>query len=405
MLFTATIRDSSGARRNVAREAASAREASAALRSEGALVLSLEAAPAVARPGGPPFWHLSWLKPMGAFDVEIGLQQLASMIKSGVPLTVALETVADQALSPRSARTWRSVLGIVEGGRPLSEAFAAHRRRFGDAAIALVRVGEQSGELDASLLHAARQMEGQRNLRALVVNALAYPAFAIVVAAGVCAFLVIGVIPKIAAFLESGGATLPAMTQMLVDFSAWLRSNGAWLLAAAAVAVALLAVLRLIPPTRLALDTAALRLPVAGRIGRLAGTAVFSRAMGMLVESGVTLLDALGVSRGLLRNRRLAQRVREASGAVMKGGALAPALKARGDFMPMLSQMVAVGETTGSLSDAFEEVARFHELMLAVAIRRFSVTIEPLMIVVTGLIVGYVYVAFFMALFSIAGMG
>ena len=88
----------------------------------------------------------------------------------------------------------------------------------------------------------------------------------------------------------------------------------------------------------------------------------------------------------------------------MRGGALAPALQARGDFTPMLSQMVAVGETTGSLAESFAEVARFHEMMLSAAIRRFGAVIEPLMIVVTGLIVGFVYVAFFMALFSMAGM-
>jgi type IV pilus assembly protein PilC len=89
----------------------------------------------------------------------------------------------------------------------------------------------------------------------------------------------------------------------------------------------------------------------------------------------------------------------------MGGGELSPPLRAKGDFMPMLAQMVAVGEKTGSLAEAFAEVARFHETMLSVAIKRFSVTIEPAMIVITGLIVGYVYIAFFLALFSMAGVG
>ena len=172
-----------------------------------------------------------------------------------------------------------------------------------------------------------------------------------------------------------------------------------------AAAIAAFFGLRAIPSVRLALDAFSLRMPVTGRISRLAGTAVFSRAMGMLVGSGVTLLDSLDVAAGLLANRRLRLRVREAWEAVMAGGTLSPPLKARGDFMPMLSQMVAVGERTGSLAEAFAEVAKFHETMLAGAIKRFSVTIEPLMIIVTGLIVGYVYLAFFMALFSMAGVG
>ena len=194
------------------------------------------------------------------------------------------------------------------------------------------------------------------------------------------------------------------MTQGLVDLSAWLRANGLLVFGACAAAAAALLVVRAVPAGRLALDTAALRLPVFGRIGRLAGTAVFARAMGMLVASGVTLLESLDVSRGLLRNRRLAARVGAAGETVLHGGALAPALRARGEFMQMLPQMVAVGETTGSLADAFGEVARFHEMLLSIAVKRLGVVLEPAMIVFTGLVVGYVYVAFFLALFSMAGM-
>lgn len=389
------------------REAASSREAAAALRAEGFVVVSVEEVVAGSEPGmaARPIWHPSWLKPVTKFDIEIGFSQLASMLKSGVPVLDAIETVAEQALSPRAARLWLRVRESVASGMPLSGAFAAHPRRFGGAAVALVRVGEQSGELDASLLRAAQQMESQRNLRSMTVNALAYPAFAIVAAIGVCVFLVVGVIPKIADFLASGGAELPAMTQNLVDLSAWLSANGIKILSGMAAAIAAFFGLRTIPSVRLALDAFSLRMPVTGRISRLAGTAVFSRAMGMLVGSGVTLLDSLDVAAGLLANRRLRLRVREAWEAVMAGGTLSPPLKARGDFMPMLSQMVAVGERTGSLAEAFAEVAKFHETMLAGAIKRFSVTIEPLMIIVTGLIVGYVYLAFFMALFSMAGVG
>lgn len=408
MLFTATTIDASGARRTIRREAASRTEVAASLRAEGFAVVSVEEARGGAdnaSGANAPFWHPSWLRPVTRFDIEIGFSQLASMLKSGVSLLAALETVSAQAASPRAARLWSRVRDGVAAGSPLSEALAKTSGRFGGAAIALVKVGEQSGELDSSLLHASRQMESQRNLRSLTVNALAYPAFAIFAAVGVCVFLVVDVIPKIAEFLQSGGVELPAMTQNLVDLSDWMSRNGLAVLVAIAIAVTVFLVMRAIPATRLALDAVALRIPVSGRILRLAGTAVFSRAMGMLVGSGVTLLDSLDVSAGLLGNRRLRLRVREAWDAVMAGGELSPPLRARGDFTPMLSQMAAVGEKTGSLAEAFSEVAHFHEAMLAIAIKRFSVTIEPAMIVVTGLIVGYVYIAFFLALFSMAGVG
>lgn len=399
--FTATVLAPDGRRLTLRQSAADSRDAAASLRAQGHLVLSIDADRATS---GPPPWHPAWLRPMRAFDVELGLQQLSLMLKSGVSLLTALDTVADQSLSPRTARTWRRVRSAVSSGTSLSAALSAQGRRFGPAAIELVRVGEQSGELDSALLHAANQLESQRNLRTLLVNALAYPVFAVILALAVSAFLVLGVIPKIAEFLESGGAALPASTQFLLDLSGWLRARGPWILLALAAIVLLRLLVRAFPAGRLALDTLALRTPVLGRLRRLAGTALFSRAMGMLVASGVTLLVSLDTARALLPNARLAARVREAADAVLRGGALAPALQSRGDFMPMLSRMVAVGETTGSLADAFTEVARFHETMLSVAIKRFGAAIEPLLILFTGAIVGYVYIAFFMALFSISGM-
>ena len=407
--FTATVLAPDGRRLTLRRTAPGAKDAATALRAEGHLLLALEPASRFSSTADDSrsalrFSLFSWLRPVRAFDIEIGLQQLSLMLKSGVSLLLALETVAEQSFGPRAARTWLRVRDAVSSGTSLSDAIAARGRRFGAATVELVRVGEQTGDLDAALLHAARQLESQRNLRTLLLNALAYPCFAVLLALAVSVFLVAGVIPKIAEFLETGGAALPASTQFLLDLSAVIRARGPAILLAAAALAALYFLLRALPAGRRALDPRSLRLPVTGRIRRLAGTAVFARAMGMLVQSGVTLLVSLDTARALLSNTRLADRVRGARDAVLRGGALAPALRARGDFMPMLSQMVAVGETTGSLADAFNEVARFHEMMLAVAIKRFGAAIEPLLILLTGGLVGYVYIAFFMALFSISSM-
>ena len=403
--FLATVLAPDGRRLTLRRTAPTAADASASLRAEGHLLLSLD--PAANSSSSLFTFHFSlfsWLRPLRPFDTELALRQLSLMLHSGVSLLPALETVAEQSPSPRAARTWLQARDAVASGAPLSAALAAHPRRFGAAAIELVRVGEQTGELDVALRHAADQLEARRNLRTLLANALAYPLFAILLALGVSAFLVLGVIPKLADFLESGGAALPASTQFLLDLSAWIRLRGPLLLSILGGTLALYLLLRLIPAGRLALDTLSLRLPVTGRLRRLAGTALFARAMGMLTGSGVTLLVALDTARALLANRRLSARVRAATDAVLRGGALAPALQARHDFTPMLSRMVAVGETTGSLSDAFTEVARFHEMMLAVAIKRFGAAIEPILILFTGAVVGYVYIAFFMALFSISSM-
>ena len=125
--------------------------------------------------------------------------------------------------------------------------------------------------------------------------------------------------------------------------------------------------------------------------------------MEIMTQSGVTLIDSLSVAARLLSNRRLRRRVESARDGVVKGLSLEGALSGAVEFMPMLRSMAATGEASGSLPEAFGETARFHEMLLALAIRRFGMLIEPVMIVVTGLIVGFVYIAFFMALFAMAG--
>lgn len=401
MQFSAAVIDKSGNRRKTELSAASESDAAAILRDAGAIVLSVKQIGSGRDEIAEK--HRPFLR-LRSFDTEIGFRQLSSMLRSGVTLLEALETVADQSFSTRARISWLTVRSGIASGRSFAAALEAQGRRFGKMEIALVRVGEKSGELVSTLQQAAVALEGRRLQRTLLVNALAYPVFAIIAALGVCGFLVASVIPKIAEFLESGGSELPPMTQNLVDASAWLRMNGMSLAGAALAVAVVFFVARLFKAGRLAIDTAALHIPVTGKLLKLAGTAVFSRSLGTLVESGVSLLEALDVVKALMKNSRLAAGVESAYSAVLGGGALSPALKASGTWTAMLPQMVAVGEKTGSLGSVLGEVADFHEMMLSAAIKRFGTLLEPVMIIFTGGIVGYVYVAFFVALFSMAGM-
>ena len=402
MVFTATVRDPAGARRTVSREADSLDSFMAALRAERYVVLSVEESP-----GGdalPPRWHPAWLKPMTGFDVEMGLRQLASMLKSGVALLSALATVEEQAPCPRAAVAWRKVRESVFAGGSFAGALEHQAKRFGEITVRLADVGERSGELEHALTRAADQMESRRNLRTAVVNALVYPLVTVLMAVGVSAYLVVAVIPKLAEFLKDGGVELPGMTMMLMNFADFVKANGLVILGWFVAAVAAWFGARYFSVrAREMEDLFMLRIPVTGRILRLSGTALFARAMQIMVESGVTLLDALDVSCRLMSNLRYKRRVMAARDGVMRGGSLADSLRPAREFMPMLARMSAVGEVTGSLSEAFGEVARFHEMLLAIAIKRFGMLIEPVMICVTGGIVGFVYIAFFMALFAIAG--
>ena len=401
MFFSATARDPDGVRRTVSREAESREAFVEMLRAERFVVLSVEE---VKKSGAlPPKWHPAWLRPMSGFDVEMGLRQLATMLRSGVALLAALDTVEEQSPCPRAAVAWRKVRESVFSGSSFAGSLERQIRRFGEITVRLADVGERSGELEHALTRAADQMESRRELKTAVVNALVYPLVTVAMAIGVSAYLVVAVIPKLAEFLRDGGVDLPGMTMALMDFADFVKANGfviaGWLVA---LVVAWIAGRRF-PRTREMEDVALLRIPVTGRILRLSGTALFARAMQIMVESGVTLLDALDVSARLMSNTRYKRRIAAARDGVMHGGSLADSLRPASEFMPMLSRMSAVGEVTGSLAESFGEVARFHEMLLSIAIKRFGMLIEPVMICITGGIVGFVYIAFFMALFAIAG--
>lgn len=401
MRFEVTARDSAGVQQTFSREAETQDELLHRLRGEKLLVLDVREAAAVREL--PPLWHPAWLRPVSGFDVEMGIRQLASMLRSGVTLLKALATVQEQAIAPRAKRMWQRVKEAVFRGGAFAAALADQPKRFSEIVVRLAEVGEKSGELEHALTRAADQMEARRNLRTAVINALLYPLLAVLMAVGVSAYLVVSVIPKLTEFLQAGGAALPPVTQALMDISLWVNANGLTILAGVGCAVAVWIAVRLVAAGRELEDAFLLKVPITGRILRLSGTALFARAMQIMTESGVTLLDSLGTSARLMSNRRFRRRVEVAHDDVMRGQSLAESLAPAVEFMPMLRRMAAVGEVSGALPETFGETARFHEMLLAIAVKRFGMLIEPVMIVITGGIVGFVYIAFFMALFAIAG--
>lgn len=400
--FTYRARDARGLPADGVATAGGADALAAELRGRGLLVLRIEPqAGEASRTATVTPDPRTWL-PATRFDVEIGLQQLAAMVGSGLTLLGALRTAADQARRPRAAGVWRDVALRIESGDAMSGALEAHPRLFSRYVVQLVRVGESAGELDAMLGRSAEHLEKSRTLRAMLINALTYPAIVLAMAIGVASFMVVSVIPKIQQFLASAGRRLPPLTQNLIDFSAWMRAYLPHLGIGLAVLVIALLLVRRWPPGRLALDALTLRWPVVGVVVRTAGTAVFARGLSVLLESGVGLLEGLRGVEQLLGNEAQGRRVALTRDAVTRGESLAGALGGRREFPPMVSRMVAVGEATGTLAGTLAGLARYHEEQMVVIIRRLSMLVEPVMILVVGGIVGFVYTAFFVAIFSLA---
>ena len=404
--YSYKIKTRSGALQSGTREAASLGALSEQLRLEGNVIIEIKEIHKVAEtsPANTPWYSLAWLKPVRSLDIELGLRELAYLLKSGVPVVVALQTVEEQAESPRTALVWSHVKERISQGLSVSEALATEKGIFSDEQIQLAVAGERTGELAQVFGRAADQLAARRKLRMIVLNALVYPILALLLAFGVSIYLVASVIPKMAQFLQQGNVELPAITQLLVDVSEWLHINAGAIAGTLLAIVCLWIALRMTEKGRIFVDAFLLRLPIVGKVLRLSATTNFARTMSLLIESGVTLVDSLQVAANMLVNRKLRLRVIEAKDRVVNGEALSASLKDSKEFMPMLSRMTAVAESTGDLAETFNEVAEFHDTLLGIMVKRLSVVVEPVMILITGAIVGFVYLAFFMALFTMGAM-
>ncbi|MCQ8103313.1 type II secretion system F family protein [Methylomonas sp. SURF-2] len=327
-------------------------------------------------------------------------RQMAFMLRAGLSVAHALELAQAQVTSARLNLTVRLMLKDIEAGQSLSSAMRKHPQVFPDMAINLVVAGENTGELDEIMERLAVHLDKKAALRAQTVNAMIYPAIVVLAAIGVGVFMVVKIIPKFAKFLQGKGRALPSSTQMLIDISDFVRVNGLWILAGAAAALALVAMVYMTRRGRLFIDHALLRLPVIGSLLVTGAMAQMSWALSILLRSGVTVYDALKITGNLLGNRVYADKLREASDSILQGRDVATSIS-HPRIPVLVTQMVAVGENTGSLDAVLLELGIYFEKLLEIAIKRLSTLIEPAMILVIGGMVGFVYYAFFQALFSL----
>ena len=400
--FAYTLRDAAGRAQEGVLAAPDAAAASAALRSGGNLLLRLEPTTEHGGTGSKPartFFTLE-RRPRSA-AVEVALKQMAVMLRSGLTLLESLRAAADQSTSKPLKRVWRDIADRVQEGQTLTQAMS-HHRWLGRMVIQLVEIGERTGHLDEVLDRAGEALERKRLIKNQVFAAMLYPSVVFLAALGVTAFVLTFAVPKITKFLQAFGRPLPAMTQVLVDLSDFLLTRWPTLIGVLLFVVALFVVAYRTPTGRLAIDSTLLRVPLLGYIFRTSATASFSRALALMLASGVTIVESLRTCQQLHRNRRLATLVAGAREAVLAGSPLGPALDRPRCFMPMLPSMVSIGERSGNLDQTLTSCAEFHEQRLAALIRTLSGVVEIVVVLVVGGIVGYVYIAFMMALYGTA---
>ncbi|WP_022949841.1 type II secretion system F family protein [Methylohalobius crimeensis] len=393
-------RDPTGRQQSGTLTADSPQQVTAELRGQRLLVLNVTEIKSRKDGGGFPLNPLEHRR-MRPVDVERDFHQLAVMLRSGLPILDALKITASHS---RYAvrKVWDRCARRINDGDSLTEALMEHSV-FDNLTLAMVRVGEQTGNLDFVLDHASKELEASRNFKRQVISALAYPGFVIVFAVGVAVFMLTTVVPEIKKFLSVIGRKLPPITQALIDVSDWFEANGPTLLIGLVATVAAIFLLRRFPITRYWMDFVILKLPVFGPIARFAGTVGFCRGLGTLLKSGVRIVEALETVEALLMNSYLADRVAAARRKVLYGESLSEPIGEKFGFPPLLHKMLVVGENAGTLEQILEEMTLFHEDLLARRIRTMAAIMEPVVTIVVGGIVGFVYAAFLVAMFAAGG--
>ena len=327
--------------------------------------------------------------------------QLADLLGGGLPLLSALVLLARQTEQPGLRRVVESLANAVRDGRPLSDALAGHPTVFPPLYCSMVRAGEVGGGLEAALSRLAELGEHEADLRSRLVSAAAYPLFVLAVAVVMTVFLMAYVIPKLSLVFVETGQLLPLPTRFLLGVSAIFTRW--WWLMGLGVAAAIWAVRQWYasPSGRRVMDQALIAVPALGEAVRRLETARFSRNLGTMISQGVPILQALEVVSENLANSALRSAVSRTCDAVREGSTLASALSATGQFPVFVSNMVAVGEESGTVDGALLKVAAAYERELDRILRTLTTVLEPVLLLVVGGLVMFIVLAMLLPVFQI----
>lgn len=338
---------------------------------------------------------------LGAAELSLATRQLASLLSARLPIEQALNAVVEQAERQAVRERFAAVRSEVVGGQTLAQALAKYPRDFPDVYRALVGAGEQSGDLALVMNRLADYIESRTALSQRIVLAFTYPAIVTVVAAAVIVAMLTYVVPQVVSVFAQTRQELPWLTVGLIATSDFLRQWGWAILALAAGAFAFFRITLRSPTLRLSWDRRTLTMPVVGRLVRGLNTARFASTLGILTSSGVPLIRALEAGARTLTNEALKTNVADAISRVREGSSLSRALKAGGQFPPMMIHMIASGEATGELPEMLERTAA--TLSQETERRTMTLTslLEPLLILAMGAIVLVIVLAVLLPIIEI----
>jgi len=337
----------------------------------------------------------------GLKDIAIFSRQLATMLSAGLPIVQALAILERQTENKGFKKILKEIRTDVEGGSNFSDALTKHKA-FSRLYVNLVRAGETSGTLDGVLDRLATFLEKDLELRGKIKSAMTYPVIVLVFALLVTYFLLTGIVPQFAQILTDLGSELPLLTRFLIKVSDILRSGTLYVVLFFVVVGLAYRYYYRTERGRRVIDRLKLRMPVFGNLNKKSAIARFSRTFGLLISSGVNVIEAMDITRGTAGNAIVEDILEETKEAIQVGEPIhSTLLRYPQVFPPMVSSMIAIGEETGALDTMLQKVADFYEREVDEAVASLTAAIEPMMIIFLGAIVGTIVAGMFLPLFQI----
>jgi type IV pilus assembly protein PilC len=329
-------------------------------------------------------------------------QELATLLKAGMPLVQSLDILRQRVANPTFKAILDGVYEKVKAGTALSDAFAEHHGLFPAVYSASLMAGERSGSLDEVIRRYVAYEKVIGAVKRRTISALIYPVILVVLMVGLIGIIVVRVVPAFSSFYTNFDRELPLSTRIVVGISDALVTN-LWLIVLGGIAVVVFAVGWVRQPgNRSQVDAMLLRLPWAGETVRKFATSQFARTLATLLGGGLPLVNGLEVAGGAMTNRYLANEVAALTVRVREGESFAKAMLARGVFPDVAVKMVEVGESTGALQEMLNSLADFYDEEIETEVARFITLIEPVILVIMGIVIAAVVLALYMPLFELS---
>jgi len=394
-IFTYTASDSAGNKKSGTVDARTRDLAVGLLKSQGLYVIDLAEK------------RQTFLEQLGFYgkipqnEIVSFTRQFSTMISAGLPISRALDVLANQSAHKGMQKVIMEILRDVEGGSSLSMALSRHPHSFPPTYQALVRAGEASGKLDEILKRLATTMEAQRELNSKFKSAMIYPGIVFAAMIGVFVLMMVFVIPKLASMYKSMNVDLPAMTQAMITVSDFFVNNIVIMIILAIAGFFGARAFLKTESGKEVVSNMVFSIPIFGKINKQKEVTDFTRTLSLLIASAIPIVEALNIVAGVMRNRDYREAAFEAAVAVEKGNALSEYIKANGVFPPLLGQMVSVGEETGQLDDVLDRVANYLESEVDHSVKGLSFALEPVILLMLGGMVGFLIVSIITPIYKI----